>query len=189
MEVLFGFTIWAVLGTVLFLLAGFVSTEIDNGFAAMVTFAIGVAVFYWGFQISLLALVLSNWWLSLLGLLAYAAIGGASSLLLKWPRWLKKNANQMNREYDDWAVELSDADDKSIAAFQASPYFNYNAWDHAEKLSTWAVLWPFTLTWELLRAPTVLLGRFGHYIYIALADVFQSVGLRVTKRIFENAQK
>jgi len=173
-------TIWALGGIVLFIAAGIFSAETDSAWMSTATFIIGLAVLQYGFGVPIIASIMAAPILALVYVLAYVALGAAMTGIWSWPDYIRKNGDAINRDYARWASERKDNQDNSFDAFLDSSDYDFNAWDHKERLATFVGMWPFKLIWDLSRRPAIWLFNTT---WSGLGTFFQNIGKRTARGV------
>ncbi len=175
---------WVIGGLIVFIVAGIISAEMDSAFAALVTLVIGAVIVEWGMGISLISVLLSNPLWIFMGLVLFAAAGGLYTVVWRWPEFIRKNKDTIMSSYTRWAGDRKSGQDNSFDAYLDSSDYDFNASAHAERLTTWVILWPFSLTWELARKPAFWLGKT---VYYSLGNTLQRVGRSTARKLHDSS--
>jgi hypothetical protein len=178
-------SIWAILGLIVFLIAGVISAEMDSAFAALVTLVIGGVVLEWAMGISLWAALIAHWPWIFSGMVLYVAAGGLYTVVWRWPEYIRKHKADIMTTYSRWAANIKAGGNNSFDAYLDSKDYEYNASTHAERLSTWVILWPFSLSWELARKPAFWLGKT---VYHSLGNTLQRVGRNTARKLHNTSE-
>lgn len=176
------FGIWAILGIIVFVIAGILSAELDSASLSAGTFVIGLIVLEWGLGIGVWALFVSNPLWIIGSIVLYVALGAAYTAFWRWPEYICEHDSELMDKFARWAHNLASNEDKSFEAFMDSDEYNYNAWQHKERLGTWVGMWPFSLSWELARKPAIWVWNTA---YNSLGSTFQSAGRRAARKIHD----
>jgi hypothetical protein len=182
---MFELGIWVVLGLIVFVVAGIVSAEMDSAFAALVTMVIGAVILEYGMGIGMWAALVAHWPWIFAGMVLYVAVGGLYTVVWRWPEFIRKHKSDITSAYARWASNLKTGSNNSFDAFLDSKEYDFNARDHAERLTTWVVLWPFSLIWELARKPAFWLGKT---VYHSLGNTLQRVGRNTARKIHNSGE-
>lgn len=175
----------AILGLTVFVIAGIVSAEMDSAFAALVTLVIGGVAVEYGMGISLWGVLTTNPLLIFIALVLYVAGGGLYTVIWRWPEYIRKHKDEIMSEYTRWAGNQKSGANNSFDAFLDSNEYDFNASSHAERLTTWIILWPFSMSWELARKPAFWLGKT---VYYSLGNTLQNVGRRTARKIHNSSE-
>lgn len=177
--------IWALLGLVVFVIAGIVSAEMDSAFAALVTIVIGGVVLEWLMGVSIWTVLTTNPLLIFAALVLYVAAGGLYTVVWRWPEYIRKHKGAIMSAYTRWAGNQKSGANNSFDAFLDSNDYDFNASSHAERLTTWVILWPFSMSWELARKPAFWLAKT---IYYSLGNTLQNVGRRTARKLHNSSE-
>lgn len=179
LAILGGMSLWALGGLVLFLVGGFLASEMDSAWVATLTVIVGILVAQYGFGIPVIATIGGNWLVGIAIILGYAVAGLLYTTFWGWPEYLREKKYYITRDYEDWAMDVDEGVDNSYDAFLNTKH-DYRASVNKERLGTMTAMWPFALTGELLRKPAIWLWNT---LYISFGQIFDRVGKLVMRRI------
>lgn len=146
------------------------------------------------FAIPVWAAITANPFMLLVYVLLYGAIGAVYTALWRLPNYVKKNANYIQNDYNSWKEDRQKRNSKghnevldtSYDAFLNSAYYNYSVKNNKDRVASWVLLWPTSLTWELIHKPFVFIWD---NVYYGLGKVFEKVNHDYAKKILENKDK
>lgn len=175
-----GFGLWGILGLSGILFLGILSTEFDSAIIGTATLVAGILVANYVFGIQLGALIAANPLLLVGIILGYIAIGAAYTALWRWPNFIESHDEKIHVSYMQWAGNQHSSEDNSYDAFLETEFYDYQSYNHKERLMTWTGMWPFALAWELARKPAIWVFK---NIYKSLGNVFQLVSKRTARKL------
>jgi len=178
-----GFGFIEIIAVILFLIAGFISAEVDSAFASAFTFIGGFALLEFVLKISVFSVIAANPLWAVGMLVFYVGIGAAYTGIWRWPEFIRKNQEKIMSAYQQWSMQRGSNQDNSFDAFLESSAYDFNASDHKERLGTWVGLWPFSLTWEVSRKPAIWVWNNA---YKSLGRVFQRISHNTARKIHDN---
>lgn len=163
------------------------------------------------FAIPVWAAITANPFMLLVYVVLYGAIGAVYTALWRLPNYVKKNADYIQNDYRAWkerqerwereakkdtvtALEfklmnkdLENPFDTSYETFLNSNSYNYSVKNNKDRVASWVLLWPTSLTWELIHKPFVFIWD---NVYYGLGKVFEKINHNQAKKILEkNTQK
>ncbi|SRR6056297_298992 len=178
------FGLLALAGLGVFVAAGIIAAEMDSALMSVATFVIGLITLSWGFGVPIWATFTANPLMIVGAIIIYIAVGAAYTAVWKWPDFIRKNREIILREYNDWAHKNQNGDN-SFEAYLESSNYEYNAYQHKERLGTWVGMWPFSFVWDVSRRPAIWLWNVT---YTSLGEAFQNIGKRTARKIHERGE-
>lgn len=158
---------------------GIASIEYENWFGGFVSFlAVGAAVQWW-FQVPVWATALANPLLGVAALVAYVLIGLAYATMIRFPRWIRARETQIASAWNDYV--RANPTNYSHDDFRKSYRFrDFTASWNSHRISSWAVLWPWGVAWDIINRPI-------RWIYRNLHTLFSGVLAAIERRAIQRA--
>ena len=174
---------WFFLLAIAFLVAGIVSAECDNLWGACLTLILLAGTSELLFDIPILASISQNPILIVAGLAAYIVVALLYAVFYRYPCFLRNKAESITQE---WINFLSKHPGETRDAFRLSTYYHrYTPSYNADRISTWALLWPWAIFWDLCHKP----ARWVYNTLYALAGrMLDNVGSKVSDSIIDVEQ-
>jgi hypothetical protein len=151
------------------------------------------------FSIPIWATIFANPFMLILYIAFYAAIGSLYTAVWRLPNYIKKNSANIQSEYETWknskvswkeTLKLKSREeepetptDLSYDAFLDSPYYSYSVRHNKDRVASWVLLWPASLTWELMHKPFIWLWDS---VYYGLGKVFEKINRNQAKKVLGN---
>lgn len=172
---------WFFLFVMFVLAAGIFSSEMDSFFAGSITFLLtlgGLQLF--GYPI--LGSVIANPLLVLVLIAIYIAAGSAYAIFYRYPRFLKSNFEDIQHMYKNFLNNQNMLEnEESFERFiESKEYRYYRPGQNKDAISSWVLLWPWALLWDLLHRPVIWVYN-NAYTGIGLA--LEKTGKAVTRKI------
>ena len=161
--------------------------------AAVIILSAVVAQFV--FAIPVWATLTANLLMLGLYIVVYAAIGSLYTAMWRLPNFVKKNADRIQRDYTAWAKERKwvgsgprgeTTVDVSFETFLDSDSYRYSVRNNKDRVASWVLLWPASLTWELMHKPFIWLWDS---VYFGMGKVFENINRNQARKILENNKK
>ena len=170
------------------------ASEIDSFILGSAVILISAAVAQYVFAIPVWATLIANPLMLILYIAVYVAIGSVYAAMWKLPNYVNKNANHIENDYNRWKENQTktawgkkdETADVSYDTFLDSPYYEYSVKNNKDRVASWVLLWPASLTWELMHKPFVWLWDS---VYYGLGKVFEKINRDQAKKILEKNQK
>lgn len=170
------------------------ASEIDSFILGSAVILISAAVAQYVFAIPVWATLIANPLMLILYIAVYVAIGSVYAAMWKLPNYVNKNANRIENDYGRWKENQTktswgkkdETADVSYDTFLDSPYYEYSVKNNKDRVASWVLLWPASLTWELMHKPFVWLWDS---VYYGLGKVFEKINRDQAKKILEKNQK
>lgn len=176
------FGIWGLLSIFLFIAVGILSTELDSALIGTLAVAIGLAALHHIFNVPVFTIMVANPFIFIVYVMAYLVVGSLYTAFWRWPEYIRNNKHKINDSYTQWALEQGSPKDNSFDAFLDSSEYEFNAWQHKERLGNWVGMWTFSAVWELSRKPTIWIWNI---LYKSLGKMFQRISHNTAKRMHE----
>lgn len=176
---------WFAIFALFIFVAGIVSAEYDSFFGGTATFIVGLLGADIIFGYSVIAAIISNPLIILLALALYVFVGSVYTGFWKWPDYIRSVSDLIDAKFNIWLNK--DKQNHSFDEFLESvEYSPFSAANNKERLAAWVLMWPFSLFWELLRKPAIWLFNTS---YAMLGDMFESIGKRTAKAVYNKGNK
>jgi hypothetical protein len=177
--------VWLALFIIIFAACGTFTATVGNMFWSIIVLAAGAGILQFLVGISILSIFITNPLLVIAVLAIYIGIGAAYTGLWRWPAYLRKMSAYIQEMFDRW----KHAHDKQLAgkskeeAFEefldSSHYAEFHPSRNKERLSTWVVMWPFAMGWELSHKPLIWVFET---VYYTLGDMFVAIGKQTARK-------
>jgi len=175
------------------------ASESDSFILGSAVILISAVVAQFVFTIPVWATIVANPFILILYIAFFAAIGAVYTAMWRLPNYIKKNADNIQRDYETWTKEqegwLRRAQkdgstetkiDISYEKFLDSSSYHYSVRDNKDRVASWVLLWPASLTWELMHKPFIWLWDS---VYCGLGKVFEKINRDQAKKVLENSSK
>lgn len=174
---------------ILFFIAGIVVSEFDSFFMGTLTLISGLAIMQWVFGVPIWASIVSNPFIVLLILGVYIAVGSMYTAFWRFPNFINKHKDRIQSNYESYIRNTFNAktsdefakylkDDNNFENYLDSNHYEYKASKNKDRLSSWVLMWPFAVAWELMHKPAIWLWET---IYYNLGDLFDNVSKRTAR--------
>jgi hypothetical protein len=194
----------------LIVLGGLVwASETDSFFIGLGVIALAWAVGEWVFNIPILASIAANPLMLIVYLVLYVAVGAVYTRMWKLPNYINKNKENIQISYAAWAdrktreeldwkrkardvvMSPSEKDEKSTAdvsfdTFLNSDSYPYSVRKNKDRVSSWVLLWPASIVWELSHKPFIWVWE---QVYYGLGRVFERANHDMARKVLEEKQK
>lgn len=177
--------VWLALFAIVFIACGTFTASVGNFFWSAVVLAAGAGVLEFLVGISILSVLIANPLLIVAVIGAYIAVGAAYTGLWRWPAHLRKHSGVIQSVFNQFV----DSHAKQLAGKTKAEQFEifldsdrYSSWhprSNKERLSTWVVMWPFAMGWELSHKPLIWVFET---VYYTLGDMFVAVGKNTARK-------
>lgn len=179
---------WFGVFTLAVLILGIISAEYDSFFMGSATLLVGLAVADLVFAVPVWASIVANPLMVLLIIALYVAVGALYTALWRWPDWINSRASRIKESFDSWNRNGTDKGhggsfDEFIDSYA---YGAYTAAENKERLSTWTLMWPWSLFWVLANRPARWIWNQS---YRVLGQLFDKVGRAQARRSVERLNK
>lgn len=177
--------VWLALFFIIFVACGTFTATIGNMFWSIVVLAAGAGVLQFLAGIAILPILIANPLLIVAVVGGYIAIGAAYTGMWRWPSYLRRHSGYIKSEFTRW----SEAREKQLAGKTKAEAFEifldsdfYATWHpsrNKERLSTWVLMWPFAMGWELSHKPLIWIFET---VYYTLGDMFVAIGKNTARK-------
>lgn len=177
--------VWFALFIIIFAACGTFTASVGNMFWSLVVLAAGAGILEFLIGISVLSILITNPLLVIAVLAIYIGIGAAYTGLWRWPSYLRRHSEYIKSEFNRW----SEAREKQLAGKTKAEAFEvfldsefYATWHprrNKERLSTWVLMWPFAMGWELSHKPLIWIFET---VYYTLGDMFVAIGKNTARK-------
>ncbi len=177
--------VWLALFFIIFIACGTFTATVGNIFWSFVVLAAGAGILQFLVGISILSIFIANPLLVIAVLAIYIGIGAAYTGLWRWPAYLRKMSGYIQEMFDRWKhSHAKQLEGKSKeAAFEefldSSHYAEFHPSRNKERLSTWVLMWPFAMGWELSHKPLIWVFET---VYYTLGDMFVAIGKQTARK-------
>lgn len=171
------------------------ASSVDSFILGTAVIFVSLVVAQFLFAIPVWAALTANPFMMIVYVVFYGAIGAVYTALWRLPKYIKRNADHIQRDYDRWKEDQEkwnrklhdEARDTSFQAFLNSNDYRYSVKNNKDRVASWVLLWPTSLTWELIHQPFVFIWD---NVYYGLGKVFEKINHDQAKKILEkNTQK
>lgn len=174
---------WFAIFTLAVLVLGIVSAEYDSFFMGSATLLVGLAVADLVFAVPVWASIIANPLMVLLIVALYVAVGALYTALWRWPDWINSRAYAI-REAFRRRIEKTNTNFEDF--MDSYEYRQWTAAENKERLSTWTLMWPWSLFWVLANRPARWIWNQS---YRVLGQLFDKVGRAQARRSVERLNK
>lgn len=201
--------VWLGLFSLIFFSSLVWASERDSFFLGTAVLLIGLAVAQFVLGVPVWATLTAN--LLMLGLyvVLYIAAGALYAGMWRLPNFVRKNGNAIKESYESWKrVQLQQNDrtwretvrdkvvatetdnrpavDVSYETFLDSSSYNYSVRRNKDRVASWVLLWPASVTWELMHKPFIWVWES---VYYGLGEVFERINRDQARKILEEKSK
>lgn len=177
--------VWFALFLIIFVACGTFTASVGNMFWSLIVIAAGAGILEFLVGISILSILITNPLLVIAALAIYIGIGAAYTGLWRWPSHLSKHSGVIKSAFNQWRnsheIQLAGkTKEETFELFLDSD--RYNSWhprSNKERLSTWVVMWPFAMGWELSHKPLIWVFET---VYYTLGDMFVAIGKQTARK-------
>jgi hypothetical protein len=171
------------------------ASSVDSFILGSAVIFVSLVVAQFLFAIPVWAALTANPFMMIVYVIFYGAIGSVYTALWRLPKYIKRNADHIQRDYDRWKEDQQkwnrkqhdEVRDTSFEAFLNSNDYRYSVKNNKDRVASWVLLWPTSLTWELIHQPFVFIWD---NVYYGLGKVFEKINHDQAKKILEkNTQK
>lgn len=184
------------------------ASETDSFLVGIGVILIAWAVGEWVFGIPILASIIANPFMLIVYAVLYIAVGSIYTRLWKLPNFVKKNSDRIQSDYASWKdtktrrndmdwrdkargmiqgeVEEKEQVDVSFETFLNSSSYEYSVRNNKDRVASWVMLWPASITWELSHKPFIWAWE---QVYYGLGRVFEKANHDMARKILEEKNK
>ena len=171
------------------------ASSVDSFILGTAVIFVSLVVAQFLFAIPVWAALTANPFMMIVYVVFYGAIGAVYTALWRLPKYIKRNADHIQHDYDSWKEDQEkwnrklhdEVRDTSFQAFLNSNDYRYSVKNNKDRVASWVLLWPTSLTWELIHQPFVFIWD---NVYYGLGKVFEKINHDQAKKILEkNTQK
>lgn len=177
-----GFFIFGALMLVAFIL----SSKTESFFMGVASLIVGVSVLNYVFNIPVIATVTFNPILSIVAILVYISLGTLYAGLYRVKEFLKINSKYIIGEYESWKSDQIRYDKEaniSYDIFIKSNSYSYSIRKNKDRVASWVLLWPLSVTWKLINDPITWLIDT---VYYGLGHILEKINHEAAKEILTN---
>ena len=177
--------VWLALFIILFVACGTFTATVGSMFWSLVVIAAGAGILQFLVGISIFSILLANPLLIIAVLAIYIGIGAAYTGLWRWPAHLRKQSAVIKNTFETWKMvrEKQIAGKTKEEAFEmfldSGDYASWHPSYNKERLSTWVLMWPFAMGWELSHKPLIWIFET---VYYTLGDMFVAIGKNTARK-------
>jgi len=177
--------VWFALFIILFVACGTFTATVGSMFWSLVVIAAGAGILQFLVGISIFSILLANPLLIIAVLAIYIGIGAAYTGLWRWPAHLRKQSAVIKSTFETWKMvrEKQIAGKTKEEAFEmfldSGDYASWHPSYNKERLSTWVLMWPFAMGWELSHKPLIWIFET---VYYTLGDMFVAIGKNTARK-------
>jgi hypothetical protein len=175
---------WFFLIAIAVLAGGIISAECDNLWGAGLTLALLAGTSELLFNIPVLASIAANPLLVGVGLAAYTAVALLYAVFYRYAAFLRSNSYEIA---DSWSTFQKKNVTGTREDFRQSEHYRrYTPLYNVDRISTWALLWPWAMFWDLCHKPA---RWFYDTMYSLAGRMLNAVGARVSDGIIDTELK
>lgn len=177
--------VWIALAAIIFIGCGAFTATFGSMFWSLVVLITGSVVFEVLLGLSVWALIAANPLMGIAIVAIYIGIGAAYTGLWRWPAYLRKYSEHVKAAFNQWCDQHKKqlGDKTKEQAFEdfldSSAYRIWHPSNNKERLSTWVLMWPFAMGWELSHKP--LIWVFDT-VYATLGEMFVAIGKQTARK-------
>lgn len=174
------------------------ASERDSFILGTAVIILSAVVAQFVFAIPVWAILTANLLMLGLYIVVYAAIGSLYTAMWRLPNFVKKNGDRIQRDYEMWTKDQKDWGRKklieenreeinvSFEKFLDSDAYRYSVRNNKDRVASWVLLWPASLTWELMHKPFIWIWDS---VYFGMGKVFENINRNQARKILENNKK
>lgn len=177
--------VWFALFLIVFVACGTFTASVGSMFWSLIVIAAGAGAMQFLGGISILAILMTNPLLVVTVAAIYIGIGAAYTGLWRWPSHLRKHSGVIKSVFQQWY----DSHQKQLTGKTKAEAFEifldsdrYSSWHpstNKERLSTWVLMWPFAMSWELSHKPLIWIFDT---VYATLGEMFVVIGKQTARK-------
>ena len=177
---------WFFLFVAAIFVCGIWSSEYDNIFTGtftLVALAAGAQLF----GIPVIAVILANPLLLVVGVVAYIGIGLAYAVMYRYADFLRQRTSGIKIDWKEFQIAYKkDNDttgDPTHEEFRvSSKYVKYSPKYNADRIAAWTMMWPWAVFWDLTHKP---IRWVYDTMYIFASRMLEKVSTRVSDKILD----
>lgn len=162
----------------IWIISGIAADNLGSAVLGFITPIAAVLLLNYVADVPVIASLYTNTTEWVIGAIAYVVVGVLYAAFWSWPKFLRKNKAGVLDAKKAWS--------KSTYATQPLEsyhgYQKFTAKQNKERITTWAATWPYSLTWEIIRVPTV---HLWDAVYKMTTSLFDSIGKRTIDKLIE----
>ena len=171
------------------ILALIFSSKTESFFMGVASLIIGVSAFNYIFAIPVITSIVTNPILSIVAVLVFLSVGALYAGLFQVKEFVKKNSKYIVSDYNDWkSSQIRYNKDANVAydVFLKSTSYNYSIRKNKDRVASWVLLWPLSVTWKLINNPVVWLIDT---VYYGLGHILENINRDEAKNVLSNNDK
>lgn len=170
------------------------ASSVDSFILGSAVIFVSLVVAQFLFAIPVWAALTANPFMMIVYVIFYGAVGAVYTALWRLPKYIKRNAYHIQSDYDRWKNDQEkwnrklhdEVRDTSFESFLNSNDYRYSVKNNKDRVASWVLLWPTSLTWELIHQPFIFIWD---NVYYGLGKVFEKINHDQAKKILENTPK
>ena len=200
--------VWFAAFMLLFFVSLVWASEKDSFLLGTSVILVGAAVGEFVFGLPIIASIVANPFMLVVYAAVYIAFGALYAGLWRLPNFVKKNSDNIQSSYITWKDRVTTNHDRSWRAtirdrvtgteeqpepvdvsfdtFLNSSSYGYSVRDNKDRVASWVLLWPASLTWELMHKPFIWLWNS---VYFGLGEVFERINRDSARKVLEEKNK
>lgn len=200
--------VWFAAFMLLFFVGLVWASERDSFLLGTSVILVGAAVGEFVFGLPIIASVVANPFMLVVYVAVYIAFGALYAGLWRLPNFVKKNSSRIQSDYVAWKDRLTTNHERSWRAkikdhvtgteeqpapvdvsfdtFLNSSSYQYSVRNNKDRVASWVLLWPASLTWELMHKPFIWLWNS---VYFGLGEVFERINRDTARKVLEEKNK
>lgn len=177
-------SVWVILLSVAFIIVILFNSVKDNALIAYCFIVLGGVLLEFGFKIPIIASIIANPILVVIGFITYIAIGILYAATFELPRYLYKNKDSIKQAHKNWVNTnkqqgiVSNQDEEFLNSY----YNDFSISKNKDKILSWIILWPYKVLWDISHKPFIFLWN---KIYTITYKTFSEITNKTIKNILK----
>jgi hypothetical protein len=170
---------WFAIFALIFMASGIFASRTESMIIGASLIVIGVGLTNFMFGVPIFESIMANPFNTLFGLLIYVSIGALYTAFWRWPRYIKLQRYNIEDRFIRWK-----SSNKGVFAefLESYDYIQFTASRNKDRLASYVLMWPFSLTWELIQRPFIILHEI---VYVYLGGAFDKIGKYYATKMHE----
>jgi len=179
---------WFFLFVILIVAGGILSSEFDNFLGGGLTLLSLIVISDLVFDIPIFSVIIANPLVVILFIAGYVAVGFLYAILYRYSEFLKKDATLIKSKWEDFKRNWTNGFNPEPTRDDFRNSYAYRKWspyNNKERITTWVVLWPWGVFWDLCNKPI----RFAYRtMYSFAGDLLGRVSVRISNKILDDTK-
>jgi hypothetical protein len=200
--------VWFAAFMLLFFVSLVWASEKDSFLLGTSVILVGAAVGEFVFGLPIIASIIANPFTLVVYVTVYIAFGALYAGLWRLPNFVKKNSGNIQSSYITWKDRVTTNHERSwrvinrdrvtrtkkhpepadvpFDEFLNSSSNGHSVRNNKDRVASWVLLWPASLTWELMHKPFIWLWNS---VYFSLGEVFERINRDSARKVLEEKNK